>query len=121
MLSRAANSINRSIYWINGQLCFLQRYHKGSNKSGKAKYIARFIAPEHTRFCLLYLALIRPLQRMLAGACLGDEAASRYGHMLHIIGGKDVSGTKYSGILRGISISTCRSGSRTAGRLLPPA
>ncbi len=63
MLSRTGNSINRSVYWINGQVCLLQRYHKGSSKSGKAKYIARFVASQHTRLCLLYLVLIRPMQR----------------------------------------------------------
>lgn len=63
LLCRTGNSISRSIYWINDQLCILQRYHKGTSKSGKGKYVARFVAPEHTRFCLLYLAVIRPFQR----------------------------------------------------------
>ena len=63
LLCRTANSISRSIYWINGQLCILQRYHKGMNKSGKGRYVARFVAPEHTRLCLLYLVVIRPFQQ----------------------------------------------------------
>lgn len=63
MLSRTSTSIHRSIYWINGRICMVQRYHKGTSKAGRAKYVARFIAPEHTRLCLVYLCLIRPLQQ----------------------------------------------------------
>jgi hypothetical protein len=104
LLNKSANSISRSVYWHNGQILFLQTYHKGASKSGQGKYVARFVAPEHTRLVLTYLAIIRPFQWSLAKTCFNEEQAALYSHCLFVMNGKQVTGTKYSGILRDMFI-----------------
>ena len=72
----------RNLYWMNGTIMLLTRYHKSQNVSGRGRPVARFLPKLVSDLLLKYVALVKPFEsvavRVLYGGSRAEEAHRTY-------------------------------------------
>ena len=93
----------RNVYWMHGSIMLLTTYHKSQNVIGRGRPVARFLPKEVSTLVLKYIALVKPLESLAAGALYsGKKAEDTHRTYLFARRGKRMDG---KGICTSFSLS----------------
>ena len=118
LTTKITNTVSglRNLYFINGCLVVLTRYHKGSHQMGDEKVcqptsprltsqlIPRFLTPTLTEDLLRYLAYIRPVEVHILEALGRQEGAAHHRSHLFVHNGTPQSPDSFTSIITSTSL-----------------
>lgn len=65
--------VDRNLFFLNGRVTIITRYHKGLAISGRLKNIPRFLPHPVGTILKAYIPYVRPLKDLLLGVCYNQE------------------------------------------------
>lgn len=65
----------RNLYWMNGGVMLVTRYHKSQSVTGRGRPVARFLPKKVSDLVVKYIALVKPFESVVAGVLYGGRGA----------------------------------------------